>query len=189
MKITKKNHKKIIIISLVSLLLVGVTVGAYYNYKNTPSNLPASKPKISTSKPSIKKYPGPTDQEKKDTAQHKDDLARDQAAAAAPQQPATNELKPVTPVISSVSQTGQEITARAFIGGIVENNGTCSFTFSKGASSFVKTASASADASTTICYVTASISEFSSAGNWTATLFYSSTTAKGTSQPKDFVVN
>lgn len=180
MKIAKSSRKKIIIVSLVGLLLVGVPVGAYFYFKPAPEKNGTSEPKISPPKPSTKKYPGPTDQEKQQTEQHKDDLSKQNDAT----QPAASDLKSVTPVISSADQTG----VRAFISGIFENSGTCTFTYAQGAANFTKTSQASADASTTICYVTTASSDFPSSGSWSVTLSYSSDKSKGISVAKDFEV-
>ncbi len=87
-------------------------------------------------------------------------------------------------IITDASQYDDEIEVRAFMPSIVES-GTCTVAFKKGSEEFKVDEAAYADATTTIC--TNSLIKrdmFSSNGNWTVTVSYSSENYSGISEER-----
>ncbi len=172
--------KKTLIIIGVSVILLSGSVAAYYL---TRSSAPATTPAPTTNP--TPKIPGPTDEEKKETEAHKDELARQNQQGDTP----TSGQKTVTPIITSAFQNGSEIRIAAFVTGIFENEGTCTFTFDKASKQFAKTTNASANASTTDCApLLLNKSDFPESGSWNVKVNYGSSKSSGTSEPKSFVV-
>lgn len=167
-----KNPKilAIVIISTIALLVIG---GFYFVNRKSRPNTPGTD--NNTQAQDGTQYPGPTEQEKKDAQTNKDKLAN-QTPATTSQNGAK---KVVTPVITSANQT----EVRGFVPGIVENNGICTATFTKGSTSFTKESKGFSNVSNTNCEpIVVSRSDFSSSGTWSVTLSYSSVTAQGISK-------
>ena len=180
----KKFSGRTLVIAAVITLLLGGSAAALY-WQTNGDNQSAHTTETSQTPAEEPQFPGPTDQEKQDADAHKDEVVQQQELEA---NPPTGQ-KNVTPVITSVSQNGAEIFASGFVPGIFEDGGSCTFTFTKGGASVVKTVGAFANASTTSCTnVTATRGEFSQAGNWSLVVTYSSPQAKGASAPKEFTV-
>lgn len=119
-------------------------------------------------------YSPATQEEKADSDRQKEvDAGRDDTP------PSNN----VTPVIVDASQYGDEIEIRAYVPGIVEDGGTCTIKITKGQSTVTERTEALQDASNTSCVsVAIPRSEFSSAGQWSVVVSYSSAKYSGSSQ-------
>lgn len=91
----------------------------------------------------------------------------------------SNTKKVVTPVITSASKSGATVAIFSYVSGVIEDGGTCTFTFS-GSTTITYTSQGVANASNTDCRLSKSDSRFSS-GSWKVTLSYSSTKASGKS--------
>ncbi len=77
-------------------------------------------------------------------------------------------------VITDASQYGNEIEVRAFAPNVIED-GTCTFTFTKGSARLEKQTPANADASSTPCVtLTVDRTEFINAGMWELEVAYKS---------------
>ena len=92
-------------------------------------------------------------------------------------------------VIVDASQYNDTIEVRSFISNLVENSGTCTFTFTGPGTKVIKTAAATADASTSRCANTKiPVTEFDAKGTWQIVISYSSSSASGKSEPKDIEI-
>lgn len=93
------------------------------------------------------------------------------------------ELKKVFPVIVSATLS-PDLQIRAYISGIYEDGGTCTFTAKNGNNKITKQSLAFKDATTTTCEPLKILrSEFSSTGMWDLSVGYLSSTSRGASQP------
>lgn len=119
--------------------------------------------------------------EKTETQQHKEDLATQ--GQQENQEPGSQAQKnQVTPIITSASQNGQQITVNAFVQGVVEEGGRCTLSVTRGTQKIVKTNNAFANSSTTDCVpFMIDRSEFSQSGEWFVAISYSSQSSYGTS--------
>lgn len=176
----KRISKKSLVVGFVALaVLLAAGAGFVYWKKQHKSVAPLTPNAVTpTSSDTI---PGPTEEEKQATEEHKDDVVKQQEIENNP----SSGQKSVAPIITSASQGG----ASAYVSGIFEDGGTCTFTFTKGSLRITKSVGAFGNVSTTNCTnVSMSRSEFAEAGTWSLTVTYSSPKAQGTSQAKEFMV-
>jgi hypothetical protein len=123
----------------------------------------------------------PTQQDKTAVDQHKEDLSNNSSTTPT----VSNGKQVVTPVIADASQYGDAVEVRSYVASIIENGGTCQITFVHGNTTVTKQVNGLKDATTTRCTnLSVSRSEFSTAGNWSVTVTYNSTTATGSSETK-----
>lgn len=176
----KLTGKKSLVITAAIIAVAAASFGGYKHFHAQPVEPPG--------KPTSPINYGPATQEEKDQAQaNKERLAEQNQQT---ESTATTSGKPVTPVITNASQIQQEITINAYVGGIFENGGTCTFTISQGSTKLTKTNEAFANASTTDCPpVRMQRSEFPTGGDWQVILDYSSGTHSGTTQPKTLTLH
>jgi len=80
------------------------------------------------------------------------------------------------------------VEVNAFVGGLVEDGGTCTLELTRGTDSRTVSAAATADASTTICDLLAVPGDQLSTGQWKAVVTYTSTTATGASDAVEVAV-
>ncbi len=169
--------------ALLVAVLVLLGVAAFVGYRSTRAKPPTDtagqqQPEESNG---IDMSPA-TEEEKQQAADRKQSSSTPTPAPS----PAPDGRLTVTPVITSVSDSG----LRGFVSGVVEDGGTCTATFTKGSFVFTKTSEGFADASNTVCkFIAVQRSDFATSGTWSATLSYSSETASGTSQATTFEVN
>lgn len=126
-------------------------------------------------------YGPPTEEEKKASDQVKDGQNQPTSPPATPGQ-----KKAVTPVITSWGYNAitQQAEVSGYVGGVIENGGTCTLTLEKSGQKVTESKAAIADAQTTSCGLISVARDRLSPGNWTATLSYSSASAEGTSEPR-----
>ena len=75
-----------------------------------------------------------------------------------------------------------------YVGGLIEDGGTCTLTLTNGSQSLTVTAAASADASTTICGPLTVPGSQLAPGSWRTVVTYHSATTTGTSDPAEVTV-
>lgn len=181
MKRTQNKSSKVSrrVIVLTVLIAIAVIVGGLLTYRTLNDNSPASSKKSSEGID----YSPATKEDQKESDQHKDSSADKEN-----QEPPTGSTS-VMPIIVDASQYSDQIEVRAYVSGIIEDNGTCTIKFTKGTLTVTKEVKGVADATTTRCTnLDVSRGEFSEAGEWTATVAYASSKANGNSQPKTFEV-
>lgn len=174
---TKRFNRRPIIVALIIIaLLLAAALGLTYK-RHLDSN-----PTDYGKKPHIDYNPA-TKEEKADSEQHKEDSTKKEDT------PTATRTITVTPVIVDASQYGNQIEVRAYTGGVFEDGGTCTITFTKDTLKITKQVPASKDATTTRCTnLTVDRTEFSQPGQWTTVVTYSSSTAQGSSQPRTLEV-
>ena len=174
-KIKRVSKKPIIILAVLLLILA---VGSYYllrkdSSKPTPASNPAGVEKTDLSPA--------TEQEKKAAEQHKEDLSRPTP------QPATTPSgkKQIQPVITNANVNG----VSAYVGGIFEESGTCTATFTMGNQKFTRSSVGFQNATNTGCTpINLTRSDFPASGSWLVIISYTSNTAEGSSLPYAFEV-
>jgi hypothetical protein len=179
-----KLNKRVIVLAVVAVLLVGGGVLTWHIRRSTPAQN-----QTSTDTPMPDDEPidfGPPSEEEKKTGDTQKDSNVNQQQQEN-QQPSGN--KTVIPAITDVGHYDQQIEARAFVPGIFEE-GTCTFTFTQGSAKVSKTSPGTKDATTTTCKpLFVPRGEFPSSGQWSLVVSYASATAKGNSEPKTFEVH
>lgn len=168
-----ENKKiKISILLILALIVLGLLFVYVKPHKNTPTS------SGSEDSPTGINYSPSTPEEKQASDDSKTrNLQRD----SQPTTPA-GAKRSVTAVLASVyiNQNGQ-IEAHGFTGGIIEDGGTCIFTFSSGNKTVTKKTVGFKDASTSQCTPLHIASSELGSGSWSVTLNYSSSAAQGTS--------
>ena len=99
----------------------------------------------------------------------------------------TSTQKSVKPLITSWGQTSSGVEVSAYVPNVIEDGGTCTLTLTKGDKQVSAKRKGISNVSTTSCG-TLFIEEELSAGTWQATVSYSSTKAKGVSNPIDITI-
>lgn len=185
----KKPSKKIIIIAASSLLIGGATLFAlekqqvidlYSNGSKTEVEPPLPENKVSLDPPS--------EDEKRAGDEKKDEIVENKKDSGVDDQSAS---KNVTVIITDAGQYDGIIEVRSFIPDHYQD-GTCTITFTKGASKVSKDTPAYRDASTTICTNPLfKKSQFSATGKWQVAVTYKSKDgrANGTSETKTININ
>lgn len=171
---------------VISLILVlTLFAGTLLLYKRGSINLPFLKDRRVESVPNNGiNYGPPSEEEKKETQSFKEDLGNQSDTPAITPNPASNK-KSVTPVISSWGQNRQtkNVEIGGYVPGILENGGTCKLTLKNSGQEITESKVANPDAQSTSCGLITIVRSRLSAGTWTATLSYISSTSEGTSQP------
>ncbi len=146
------------IIAIVAFALERTGVTNFYNRSPAP---------VTANPEEMINYDPPTEQEANAGNERKVEIIREEEQVSEPD-------PDVNLVIVDASQYDQEVEIRAFASNIVQN-GTCTFTLTRGGKILEKSAPAYADASSTPCITqTIARSEFPDAGNWDLTVtFYS----------------
>lgn len=182
-KSSSAASKRLFIAAALLAAVVGVLLGLdRAGVVNLPflSDNEASAPASNPTQEGIN-YAPPTEEEKKAGDQVKDGQNQPTTPPATPGQ-----KKSVTPVITSWGYNAitQQAEVSGYVGGIIENGGTCTLTLEKSGQKVTESKAAIADAQTTSCGLITVARNRLSPGNWTATLSYSSDNAEGTSQPR-----
>lgn len=182
MKKTKSTNKKIIIVALlvVAALLVAGFLYTSQRAEDKTGSITEAGTISSGEGPKIDLSP-PTAQDIQDTDARKESLANQNQTPTA----GADGKVQVSPVITSATST----EVRAFVSGVFEDNGTCTATFKQGGTSFTKQSAGFGNVNSTNCTpITLTRSDFSSAGQWTVIVTYSSTKAAGSSSSSTFTV-
>lgn len=177
MSISINNHRRrIVIITLVAVVLVGASGGIYLFKNRAPSNdTPARKPTIN--------YAPASDTDRKENDDTKDRIVNEQKQNPSTD-PAPTQKKAVTPTI-----TGTTGSIKAYVNGIFEEGGTCTATFTKDGTTLTKSSAGFQNVSYTQCAPISIGDGFLSPGTWSMTLNYSSATAEGTTASQQIEVN
>lgn len=160
---------KAVIATLVTATVAAGGVGTYALVHNgAPQNPETPTPAV---------VDGPSkDQERQEAEAHKDEVVKEQQESK--KTTTTTDKKTVTPVIVNASSSG----VSGYSPGVVEDGGTCTWTFIKGSLKVTKTVIGVANVSNSTCpYLSLSKSDLPEPGDWKVTLAYSSSTASGTS--------
>lgn len=181
----KLKNKKILILSVAAVLLVGSILFYLKVYHSRP---PAESSAISPTE-TLNLDP-PTDEERKNADDNKRAIVdREQQLK---DRPASTGKRTVKPFITYAGQfePQNQIEVGGYVPGIFEEGGVCRATFSQGSSNFSKQVPATQNANSVNCpVIKAARSDFSPKGNWSVVLSYDSKTASGSSETKVIGVN
>lgn len=174
----KKNRNRLVLIAPAVALLV-ITVAVYFWRFHGTNNIPVKNPATQSQGQDIN-YDPPTEQDQEDVNKNKEKLGEEQQPSTPTTNPSNNKHS-VNGVLTSVYVDGDSVRAMAFIPGIVEDGGQCSFTFTKDGKTITKNSEGIADATTTKCQPLVFPKSSLSNGNWTITMRYNSRAAEGSS--------
>lgn len=172
----KKLSKKKVALIVAGLVIIGGATAVYF-YNRRPAEAPGQPT-------SPINYDPPTPEEEAESQ------ARKQANQEQQNQTKSSaDKKQVTPVVTNAAQSGSEIFISGYVSNIVEEGGTCTYNFAKGAVTFTKTTEGFVNVGNTNCTpLTLSGQDFAQQGIWQVTLTYNSESAHGVSQPKELEV-
>lgn len=184
-KSTKKRPPLLFII--IGVLLVAGIIGGYFYIKNKDDRSKADKTGTTIN------YRPATEEEKKQSEDAKDKLVEEQQtqqnSATKDDQPNSGRPSTLTPFISYLEQVGPNIEASGYIGGLFEDNGTCTLTLTNGSAKLNKQSKGFKDFNHTSCTpFSFPSSELTKTGTWTVSLSYSSASGSGTSEAKTLEV-
>ena len=167
-------NKNIIILTSV-VLLVGSGVFLYlkqsdYFVKQTDGS----------SSPDTLNLEPPTDQDKKEAENHKEQLS------TPPTNPSASGK--VTPIITSWGQSNGKVEVATRVPGILEEGGVCTLTLKRNNETRTGSSNGIANVSEVSCGFIAIVRTSLTAGEWSATVTYSSSKASGTSEAKNIMV-
>ena len=176
---SKTEKRKKIIILLISVLAVFAVI--LFVWWKTHQTQPAAPSVAQSDSTKIDLSPA-TEEDKADSNSHKTTDTTTTPTTA-------GQKLAVTPVIVDANQYDQQVEVRSYVTGVVESDGTCTFTFSKGSTSFQRQNTALADATTTKCpNITLDSTAFTAKGTWSVVVSYDSVKATGASSPVNFEV-
>jgi hypothetical protein len=183
----KKIHtktRKILVFATISIVVVCASIGTvlYFNRGGGPTTTGGSGVNLNP----------PTEQDKKETAEFKKALEdklntggqSDSSPSPAPA-PNTDTTPSLMVTLSYISPSAQTVQAGGYLTGILEDNGTCTLTLTKGSLRATGTSTGFIDVNKTTCpQISIERSQLSQSGQWTAVLSYKSTKASGASAPQ-----
>lgn len=172
----KKSQKKIFVITgLIAILIIS---GGTFLYSRNNSSIEPSTP--SEQQDFINLDP-PTEEDALQVEENKQKIADDEDGQGSQPSPQPGTKIAVKPVITYAQQYGQSVEVAAEVA-TFEAEGTCTATFSLGATSFTKTVQAVQNVNRMNCPVMiAASSEFNPKGTWSVSVAYNSATASGVS--------
>jgi len=178
-KIQKNNKKKllsIVTIAVVVLLLGGYTSAAYIN------NLWPFMPSVGDgSNDNTTQSANSTESINETTTNPTSSSSKDNIDNATTPQDVDN----VSVVIVDAGQYERTVEVRAYINGVVESDGICTYSFTQGASTLTRQTTPSPSADTTSC-ATLSVNtpDFPALGTWNLIVSYKSAKFSGTSSTR-----
>lgn len=186
-KISSKS-KAIIVLSIVATLLLGYAVTGYFlnlppfgnsraNNGTSPTDQYVNMDKTETEKEAIKSLEENPDQK---TQNNQNDT---------PQQPSnsSNGKKEVNVLLTNTGIFNGKVSASGVVTDAVEQNGTCTYSFTNESNVITKSSSTLTNSTSTTCEtVSFPASELSASGTWVVKLTYNSATSQGSSNTKEF---
>ena len=177
-----KAHKLVFVSALTVLLIGG---GALYAQQVTKDDQPqAAEAAQPTTDTSGINFDPPTEEEKKENEIRKNELI-EQNKIRLNQETQTG-ITAVTPVVTSSSiQSGSQVTITSYVPGIVEDDGLCTMTATKGALKVARSSTGFGNATNTACppfFINRT--DFPESGDWSVVVTYKSQKAEGSSAAK-----
>ena len=168
-----KNHKKALVITATTVILLSGGTFAYYassTDKNTDNPSEASVDDNAT--PAAENTESP-------------DQAKAKIAGESEKSQSQAGVKNVEPSITFAGERNGNIEVRSYVAGIYESNGTCTITFTKGGHKVSRSVDGVKDATYTLCpRVVINRDDFPVSGDWTLVVSYSSPSANGKSESR-----
>jgi len=181
-----RSRQVVAVLAVAAVAGAGVAAGVFLT-RGTPGATDASSPGTTSAAP-LTDGAGFEDVSADPTASIGPDP--DAGAPVATDEPVevTASSVPVTITYYGWNTASGQVQVGGFVGGVVEDGGTCTLTLTKGGTKVTGTSEAVADATTTSCGEVAVPGDEVPAGTWTAVLAYSSDGHSGTSEPVDVEV-
>ncbi len=181
-----KNNKAIIILSVCTVVLIICAIIVYLNRESLFGLITNNTSQTtSQNKPSDSKNASEPDKTSNDSPNSISDGTAEQqlpkpSSNSGSSSGSSSVSKSVAVSINDASQYGNTIEVRAYINGIVESDGTCTFTFTKDAKTITKTSASLTNPNYTNCEtVSVPTSEFASKGTWQLKISYQSPKSQG----------
>lgn len=121
-----------------------------------------------------------TEQEKSEAQQNKDNIVDQQNNQNSSNQPSTGNKKQVTVFITNATYS----SINSYAAGVIEDNGTCSATFTQGSTVITRTSQGFSNVSYTQCAPI--MPNLPNQNGWSVVVKYSSAAAEGSSQTQTF---
>lgn len=170
-------------ILFIALLVLILTIGGFIYFRNSQDNRSQGTNDISRPEALVNLNP-PTEQERQSGDAAKPKILQQEQARSNGSQATSSGKKSVTPTITYADQYGQQIEVGGFVSGIFEDGGTCTLELQKEGRKVSVKVNSIKGANSVDCPVM-SISRTSlEAGQWQASITYSSTNAVGQSQAR-----
>lgn len=179
-------NRRNISIFVVVLLLLGV--GTYFFFTQSNNNEVTEETATTQEEETIDFSP-PSEEEQAAIDDNKQKILAEEERRNSGSSTEQNSKRKVNPVITSMPQDGGTVSGYGFISGVIENGGTCTFTFTRGSEQVSESSNGVADATTTRCPPVQVSKNSLSAGSWDVVLNYSSGAAEGTSDVWSLQVN
>lgn len=182
MKKIQTKTRKILVFTTMSLIVVCASIGTmlYFNRKVEPPTTGGNGVNLNP----------PTAQDKKETAEFKKAL-EDTHSTSGQTNPTstptsnTDATANLGVTLSYINPSAQTVQAGGYVTGVLEENGTCTLTLTKGSLRVTGTSTGFIDVNKTTCpQISIERSQLSQNGQWTAVLSYKSTKASGASAPQ-----
>lgn len=189
----KKSPKIPLLIALAVLLLAGAVTAFAYFQKLGPFANRSESDSNSTAATNTVDYSGPSDNdiaESQDAKKNAGSSADSSSDAANSSSGSSNTSKKTANVGISYADINSKnnLEIRAFVNNIIEGDGTCTATVTKGSTTITKTSEAFIDTSSSICEPIYIPKSQLSAGEWSVNVKYSSPNATGSSGPEKVTI-
>ncbi len=172
----KKSKKIVVILSAIAAIIFAGAVWWFFIRPESGAN--STQPDLNEE---AINYSPPTETEKSEADTHKDEIVSKQN-----QPKPNNNAEKSTPItVTTAALNGKNVEVRGYISGIVQENGTCTYSFT-GNGTIIKTSVGVADVSTTNCGVSVPRTSLPGTG-WKVVISYKSgaTTASSSAQSID----
>ena len=177
------TRKQLIAAFLILVTVIGLITAIWLVNRNKPgttSQQPDSPTQTSAQQDGVNLDP-PTDADKKEVDNHKNQLA-DKLDNPQSNQPATTTKPYLTRAEHITDPSVNKVEAAGYVSSVIEDGGSCRYTFSGSATEVTRESKGFKDARTTVCPpVSIPRAEFGAPGTWKVKLTYNSTTVSGTS--------
>lgn len=175
----KKPTKKAIIIGIIAVGVIAAGALTYY-FVNVRDDNPQTTGTTNGQEEPVNLAP-PTEQDAQRVEDNKQQIVDRQAQLDAQSQQSDSSKKNVVPTITYAGQYGQVVEVGAEVA-VFDASGTCTATFSLGASSFTKSVQAVQNVNRMNCpTISVPVSEFTPKGSWGVTIKYDSGSSTGVS--------
>lgn len=180
MQKTKINHRKVLFTSLIIIFLL-VAGGVYFVASRNNKQVATPEGFID--------YGPPTEEDKEHAERNKERIIKEQEQSA-DTEPQGQEKYKVVPVVGFLRQAdSRNVEANGYISETIESDGICTLTLEKDGQKVSAAKQARPDAQSTICGLITIERNKLAAGEWKATISYSSAKYQGTSAEKTIMVN
>ena len=174
-------QKKFLYISI-PLLIIAAGFGFYIYSKSNDSS--SDVPENTGQSSDGINYSPPTQADAEENDRHKAELGSEDNS----DNQTTAGKKQVKPEIATVDQTSSKIEVSARVPGVIEDGGTCTFTFTRAGSNVSKKSTGVSNVSETSCGFVSIDKTTLSKGTWSLSVKYGSNKASGTSSSEQIEV-